>query len=56
MIFRSMVLHIGQAAALVARTGTATQELDIKEMQSLLHHKYQAPFGDEERLREPGII
>jgi hypothetical protein len=60
MRVRWMVLHMGQAAgvaaALVAKMGTTTRELDIKEMQSLLHRTYQAPFGDEKRLRELGII
>ena len=60
MRVRWMVLYMGQAAgvaaALVAESGTPTREIDVKEMQSLLYHKYQAPFGDEERLRKLGII
>lgn len=60
MRVRWMVLHMGQAAgvtaALVAKAGTATRELDVKEAQNLLYHKYQTPFGDGERLRELGII
>ena len=57
---RWMVLLMGQAAgaaaALIAKSGTTTRELDIKELQSLLHHKYQGPFGDEKRLRELGLV
>ena len=60
MRVRWMVLHMGQAAgvaaALVAKAGVITRELDVKEAQSLLYHEYHAPFGDEERLRELGII
>jgi len=60
MRVRWMVLLMGQAAgvaaALVARTDAATREPNVKELQSLLYHKYQAPFGDESRLQELGLI
>jgi len=42
--------------SLVAKTGTETRELNVKEAQNLLYRKYQTPFGDGERLRELGII
>jgi hypothetical protein len=60
MRVRWMVLLMGQAAgaaaALIAKSGSATRELDVKELQKLLYQKHQAPFGDEERLQELGII
>ena len=60
MRIRWMVLLMGQAsgvaAALAARSDTTPRELDVKELQSLLYHKYQAPLGDEKRLQELGII
>ena len=60
MRVRWMVLLMGQAAgaaaALIAKSGSTTRELDVKELQKVLYHKYQAPFGDEERLKELGII
>ena len=60
MRVRWMVLLMGQAAgaaaALIAKADSATRELDVKELQSLLYSKYQAPFGDRERLQELGLI
>ena len=60
MRVRWMVLLMGQAAgvaaALIAKAGTKTRELDVKELQKLLYHEHQAPFGDEKRLQELGII
>ena len=60
MRIRWMVLLMGQAAgaaaALAARADVTPRELNVKELQSLLYNKYQAPLGDEERLQELGII
>ena len=60
MRVRWMVLLMGQAAgaaaALAARAGTMPRDLDVRELQSLLHREYQAPLGDEKRLQELGII
>ena len=57
---RWMVLLMGQAAgaaaALAARAGTTPRDLDIKELQRVLHDDHQAPLGDEKRLQELGII
>jgi len=57
---RWMVFLMGQAAgaaaALSAKKGLMPQELNVKELQSLLYHNYQAPLGDKERLRELGLI
>jgi hypothetical protein len=55
-----MVLLMGQAAgaaaALAARSDITPRELDVKELQSLLYHKYQTPLGDERRLQELGLV
>jgi len=60
MRVRWMVLLMGQAAgvaaALAARKGITPRALNVKELQKLLYHKHQARLGDEERLRELGII
>jgi hypothetical protein len=60
MRVRWMVLLMGQvagaAAALIAKSGSTTRGLDVKELQKVLYHKHQTPFGDEERLKELGII
>jgi len=60
MRIRWMVLLMGQAtgvaAALAAKAGITPRELDVKELQSLLYHKHQAPLGDEKRLQELGLI
>ncbi len=57
---RWMVFLMGQAAgaaaALAARKGVIPRELNVKELQRLLYHNYQVPFGDKERLRELGLI
>ena len=60
MRVRWMVLLMGQAAgaaaALAAKAGITPRDLDVKELQSLLHHKHQAPLGDEKRLQELGLV
>jgi len=60
MRIRWMVLLMGQAAgvaaALIAKSGTTTREVDVKELQKLLYHKYHVPFGDKKRLQELGIV
>jgi len=60
MRVRWMILLMGQAAgaaaALAFQSGITPRELDVKKLQNLLYHKYQAPLGDEERLRELGLI
>ena len=60
MRIRWMVLLMGQAsgvaAALSARAGTTPRELNVKTLQSLLYHKYQAPLGDEKRLQALGLV
>jgi len=57
---RWMVFLMGQAAgaaaALAVKKGVIPRKLDVKELQSLLYHNYQVPFGDKERLRELGLI
>ena len=57
---RWMVFLMGQAAgaaaALAAKKGVMPREFNVKELQSLLYHNYQVPFGDKERLRELGLI
>ena len=57
---RWMVFLMGQAAgaaaALAAKAGVTPRDLNVRELQSLLHHEYQAPLGDEKRLQELGII
>lgn len=57
---RWMVFLMGQAAgvaaALAARKDVIPRELNVKELQSLLYHNYQVPFGDKKRLRELGLI
>lgn len=57
---RWMVLLMGQAAgaaaALAARTGKHPRHVDVRELQRILHCKYQAPLGDEARLRELGLL
>ena len=46
----------GAAAALAAGAGVTPRELNVKELQSLLYHKYQAPIGDKKRLQELGLV
>jgi hypothetical protein len=57
---RWKVLLMGQAAglaaALAATGGVPPRQVNVKELQRLLYHKYGAPLGDEARLRELGII
>ena len=57
---RWMVFLMGQAtgvaAALSAREGKMPRDLNVKDLQRVLYHKYQMPLGDTKRLRELGII
>jgi len=57
---RWMVFLMGQAtgvaAALSAREGKMPRDLNVKELQRVLYHKYQMPLGDIKRLRELEII
>jgi len=57
---RWMVFLMGQAAgaaaALASKKGIVPREVDVKQLQSLLYHNYQVPFGDKERLRGLGLI
>ncbi len=46
----------GVGAALATRTGVTPRQVDVKELQKILHHKYHVPLGDEARLRELGIL
>jgi len=45
----------GAAAALAARAGVNPRELDVRELQRVLHTKYGVPLGSEERLKELGL-
>ncbi|NPV07065.1 MAG: FAD-dependent oxidoreductase [Anaerolineae bacterium] len=45
----------GLAAAMAARDGVTPRDIDIKELQRTLVHRYQAYLGDGERLRELGV-
>ena len=51
-----MAQAAGAAAAIAAKAGVAPRDLNVRELQRLLHHEYDVPLGDEERLRELGII
>jgi hypothetical protein len=59
MRVRWMVFLMGQAAgaaaALAAIKGVAPRDLNVKELQRLLHDEYQVPFGDVDRLKELGL-
>ena len=46
----------GVAAALAARDGVTPGAIDVKELQRTLVHRYDAPLGDRERLRELGLV
>ncbi|MGQ9555907.1 MAG: FAD-dependent oxidoreductase [Anaerolineae bacterium] len=46
----------GLAAALAARDGVVPRNVNIRELQRLLLHKYQAPLGERERLQELGLL
>ena len=56
---RWKVLLMGQvaglAAALAARDNRTPRQIDVKELQRLLHRKYHTPMGPPERLRELGL-
>jgi hypothetical protein len=45
----------GVAGALAARKNVDTQKIDVRELQRILYHKYRAPLGDAERLKQLGI-
>lgn len=51
-----MAQAAGAAAALATKAGVAPRDLDVRQLQHLLYHEYEVPLGDEERLRELGII
>jgi len=57
---RWKMLIMGQAcgvgAALAASRGVTPRQVDVGELQKILHHKYHAPLGDEARLKELGIV
>jgi hypothetical protein len=46
----------GAAAALAAAAGVTPRALEVRELQKLLHNVHQVPLGDEQRLRELGIV
>ena len=46
----------GAAAALAAKGDVTPGKVDVKELQRLLYHKYGAPLGDVDRLRELGLV
>ena len=56
---RWKVLVMGQvaglAAALAARDSRTPRQIDVGELQRLLHRKYHTPMGPPERLRELGL-
>jgi hypothetical protein len=60
MRIRWMVMLMGQAAGLAAalsvRQGTTPHDLDVKGLQRALVDRYQVPLGDEDRLRELGLL
>ena len=51
-----MAQAAGAAAALAVKAGVLPRDVDVRELQRLLHHEYDAPLGDEDRLRELGVI
>jgi len=59
MRVRWMVFLMGQAAgaaaALAVKNGVTPRELNVKELQRLLHNEYQVPLGDSDRLKELGL-
>jgi len=60
MRVRWMVFLMGQAAgaaaALAARRGEMPRDLDVRELQKILYHRYQMPLGDTNRLKELGVL
>jgi hypothetical protein len=60
MRVRWMVFLMGQAAgaaaALAAVRNVTPRDLDVRELQNVLHNQYQVPLGDRERLKELGLI
>lgn len=56
---RWMVFMMGQAvgvaAALAARDGKTPREIDVRELQRILHATHQVPLGDAPRLRQLGL-
>jgi hypothetical protein len=59
MRVRWMVFLMGQAAGaaagLAVKNGVTPRELNVKELQHLLHNEYQVPLGDSDRLKELGL-
>jgi hypothetical protein len=57
---RWMVFLMGQAAgvaaALAAGANVNPRDLDVRELQKLLHNQYQVAFGDQQRRAELGIV
>jgi len=57
---RWKMLIMGQAcgvgATLAARTDVTPRQVNVKELQKILYHKYHSPLGDGARLRQLGII
>ena len=45
----------GAAAALAATGGVPPGQLNVTELQRLVHREHQAPLGDQDRLQELGI-
>jgi hypothetical protein len=46
----------GVAAAMAAEADASPRQIDVRELQRRLHHKYHAYMGDQSRLKELGII
>ena len=57
---RWMVFLMGQAAgvaaALSAQKEKMPRDLDVKELQKILYHRYKMPLGDTNRLKELGVL
>jgi len=56
---RWMVFMMGQAAGaaagLAVKNSVTPRDLNVAELQRLLHHEYQVPLGDSGRLKELGL-
>lgn len=46
----------GVAAAMAVKKGVSPSKIDIKQLQKTLYHKYHIELGNEERLKELGIL
>jgi len=57
---RWMIFLMGQAAgvaaALSAQKEKMPRDLDVKELQRILYHRYQMPLGDTKRLKDLGVL